>query len=158
MTASLLVSEVVCVSVSLNLYEKGHRVMLKHSMLYCTDVNSSSISRCYAINGILMQTNATEMQRGNKIVCVWCSVLWWYCCVPRDGLCKNDITRTCCNRCAVESGVMMDVDQRVCECKAPRMLVSVCLLSKLFLPDVTCYSNCKCVWKWICKEYYKVNT
>lgn len=60
----------------------------------------------------------------------------------------------------VISGVMMDVDwntQRLCECKALSMFVSVCLLFKLYasLPNVTCYSNCICVWKCICKEKHK---
>lgn len=81
---------------------------------------------------LLMVIWCRQKQRGIEVVHVWCSVLLWYCRVPRDGLCKNDITRMCRNRCAVGSGVMMDVDQRT-ECVSAKpqgcLSVFVCCLN-----------------------------
>lgn len=126
----------------------GRRPRPQHVVLYepVLTVNFNSMLRFNVIKGTLMQTTRDQ-------ACLVFDAV--FCCdivnVPRDG--------SCCER-QVTSGVMVDVDgnaQRLWEWKALKMSVSVCLLFKLYasLPNVTCYSNCICVWKCICKEKHK---
>lgn len=139
-----------------SLWEGEQVVDLKpqHVLLYkpVLTVNFNSMLRCNV-----------KYSDGTKLVFVRCSVSLWYCSVQTDGLCDTDIT---CTR--VVTDVQWQVvwwwmligTHKLCECKALTLFVSVCLLFKwyTFLPNVTCYSNCICVWKWICKEKHKYIT
>ncbi len=129
----------------LNSLWEGDQVVDLRLLHVVLSVIFNSMWRCDVINDILMRTNAMWDQACLCLmqcfaVIFLCTESWimlhWY--------------LVCCDNWR-DDGFWWE-KQRLCKCKA---LPYVCqCLFKLYasLPDVTCYSNCMCVWKWICKK------